>query len=144
MLSIGLWTRHDVHQPMIRPVEFLNNFGSQRNLPHSHSLVLLNPEQYIFNKTLFVTRTSSTGLCSRQDPQKPAPLPLCGCESVLYVQLVRDEKRRNTKPRTHKEMYDSFQPGSILTRPVSIVSRTSFRHLAHIGLNCSTCTTLWL
>ena len=33
----------------------------------------------------------------------------CGSESVLYVQLVRDEKRRNTQPRTHTEMYVSIQ-----------------------------------
>ena len=30
-------------------------------------------------------------------------------KSVLYVQLVRDEKRRNTQPRTHTEMYVCIQ-----------------------------------
>ena len=42
--------------------------------------------------------------------------------SVLYVQLVRDEKRGNTQPRTTK-MYDSFlRLGSILTNPVSMMN----------------------
>ena len=43
---------------------------------------------------------------SRSKPTFAAP---CGSESVLYAQLVGDEKRRNTQPRTHKEMYDSAQ-----------------------------------
>ena len=33
---------------------------------------------------------------------------VCGSESVLNLQLVRDEKRKK-QPRTQKELYDSFQ-----------------------------------
>ena len=33
----------------------------------------------------------------------------CGSDSTLYVQLVRDDKRKDTQPRTHREMYDFIQ-----------------------------------
>ena len=43
-------------------------------------------------------------------------------KSVLYVQLVRDEKRGNTQPRTHENVRFFFRPGPILKNPVSMMN----------------------
>ena len=43
-----------------------------------------------------LNNTHSMGPWSRKDPLQPASLPLCGCESVLSVQTVRDEDTTDT------------------------------------------------
>ena len=70
-------------------------------------------------------------------------------KSVLYVQLVRDENEGTHNLEPTQKCMVVFRPGSILTSQsvrwmsTTKVPRTSNRHLAHIGLICSTCTTLW-
>ena len=80
--------------------------GSHQNLPHNHSsLGLLN----------FSRIPTHVGPCSRQDPlllprNNPAPLPLCGCWYVLFVETVRDEIQLtlDKNPQNCKEFFLSW------------------------------------
>ena len=58
--------------------------------------------------------------------------PSCGCESVLYVQPVRDEETRDTRQEFTQKCMILFS-GSILTSPVSMMNENKEEVQSSLG-----------